>query len=108
MQVRVPGYSIRLCIFLNSPRFKFARSMCSRNMRSQSKTVPKALISRVRARLRCPDDLGGDRVSCEDADRPEEHTSELQSRFELVCRLLHETNNAETEGPREREKTREV
>src|SRR5699024_11772238 len=25
--------------------------------------------------------------------RSEEHTSELQSRFDLVCRLLHEINN---------------
>src|SRR5699024_11670478 len=27
---------------------------------------------------------------CADADRSEEHTSELQSRFDLVCRLLLE------------------
>src|SRR5699024_11908887 len=35
-----------------------------------------------------------------DAERSEEHTSELQSRFDLVCRLLLEKNN--------REKTAEV
>src|SRR5699024_11929521 len=28
-------------------------------------------------------------------DRSEEHTSELQSRFDLVCRLLLETKNSE-------------
>src|SRR5699024_12023554 len=30
--------------------------------------------------------------------RSEEHTSELQSRFDLVCRLLLENNNSETHG----------
>src|SRR5699024_5425730 len=30
-------------------------------------------------------------------DRSEEHTSELQSRFEIVCRLLLEKNNKEVE-----------
>src|SRR5437868_11137470 len=29
-------------------------------------------------------------VSCSDVKRSEEHTSELQSRFDLVCRLLLE------------------
>src|SRR5699024_11306524 len=32
----------------------------------------------------------GGEVRGEDEDRSEEHTSELQSRFELVCRLLLE------------------
>src|SRR5687768_18079397 len=34
--------------------------------------------------------LPEDRVVVEDADRSEEHTSELQSRLHLVCRLLLE------------------
>src|SRR5206468_4960705 len=33
-----------------------------------------------------------------DAHRSEEHTSELQSRSDLVCRLLLEKKNGETEG----------
>src|SRR5207249_10398227 len=32
----------------------------------------------------------GTQVDCERAERSEEHTSELQSRFDLVCRLLLE------------------
>src|SRR5699024_11351283 len=35
--------------------------------------------------------------------RSEEHTSELQSRFDLVCRLLLEKKNRERRGPRARE-----
>src|SRR5438067_5451564 len=33
------------------------------------------------------------------AYRSEEHTSELQSRFDLVCRLLLEKKKAKTRGP---------
>src|SRR5699024_12443754 len=33
---------------------------------------------------------GAEHVLTEDGDRSEEHTSELQSRFDLVCRLLLE------------------
>src|SRR5207249_9085062 len=36
------------------------------------------------------DEIGGDRVASGVAERSEEHTSELQSRFDLVCRLLLE------------------
>src|SRR5699024_11630655 len=32
-------------------------------------------------------------IDIEDILRSEEHTSELQSRFDLVCRLLHEKKN---------------
>src|SRR5699024_12224444 len=32
-------------------------------------------------------------------ERSEEHTSELQSRFELVCRLLLEKKKSDTQGP---------
>src|SRR5687768_18365506 len=34
--------------------------------------------------------LGADVVECRDLERSEEHTSELQSRLHLVCRLLLE------------------
>src|SRR5699024_12358386 len=37
------------------------------------------------------DDLGGVQIISR-INRSEEHTSELQSRFDLVCRLLLETN----------------
>src|SRR5699024_11759097 len=36
-----------------------------------------------------------------DSDRSEEHTSELQSRFDLVCRLLLEKKNNEPLGTSE-------
>src|SRR5699024_11664780 len=47
------------------------------------------------ADLLCPDRMGN--LGAEDLDfaaiRSEEHTSELQSRFDLVCRLLLEKKN---------------
>src|SRR5699024_11765080 len=47
---------------------------------------PRCLISLAPARFPC-------RGRCQDASRSEEHTSELQSRFDLVCRLLLEKKN---------------
>src|SRR5699024_11294712 len=38
----------------------------------------------------------GPQLRCRDLVRSEEHTSELQSRFDLVCRLLLEKQNAGT------------
>src|SRR5699024_11474452 len=46
---------------------------------------------------------GSQRILAADSSRSEEHTSELQSRFELVCRLLLETQNDLT--PRSTEPT---
>src|SRR2546422_5354600 len=46
--------------------------------------------------------LGGERSADLDAPRSEEHTSELQSRLHLVCRLLLEKkkkNNTKTSAP---------
>src|SRR3712207_6865460 len=40
--------------------------------------------------VEAPDDLLADEVAVEDRPRSEEHTSELQSRQYLVCRLLLE------------------
>src|SRR5205809_4999274 len=41
----------------------------------------------------------GDRVTYAKSVRSEEHTSELQSRLHLVCRLLLEKNNTARRGP---------
>src|SRR5256885_5279768 len=41
-------------------------------------------------------DPGTDRPSCSSATRSEEHTSELQSPCNLVCRLLLEKKNSDT------------
>src|SRR5699024_12692968 len=40
--------------------------------------------------------------SCRRRDRSEEHTSELQSRFDLVCRLLLEKKKSCRRGPARR------
>src|SRR3712207_8609424 len=40
---------------------------------------------------------GGDRAACKNAARSEEHTSELQSRQYLVCRLLLEKKHRRIE-----------
>src|SRR5207247_6836649 len=40
-----------------------------------------------------PEHVVGDRLRDPDVGRSEEHTSELQSRVDLVCRLLLEKNN---------------
>src|SRR5437868_12728690 len=54
---------------------------------------PKA--ARTRARL--PPRSGSSYRTC-DSMRSEEHTSELQSRFDLVCRLLLEKKNKNDES----------
>src|SRR5687768_18590644 len=46
-----------------------------------------------RARLRGTDDVGRVHGARRDDGRSEEHTSELQSRLHLVCRLLLEKKN---------------
>src|SRR5699024_11491469 len=44
-------------------------------------------------------DLYGHDVKVEFVDRSEEHTSELQSRFDIVCRLLLEKKNSDILTP---------
>src|SRR5699024_3952560 len=48
-----------------------------------------ATPGRVRKGKKLPGQTGGDKVTIQNL-RSEEHTSELQSRFDLVCRLLLE------------------
>src|SRR5439155_25569579 len=55
--------------------------------RSTSTSPSSAGGSRTRSQASCPRELGD---GCSDLDRSEEHTSELQSRGHLVCRLLLE------------------
>src|SRR5437868_8713102 len=63
---------------------------------------PRGFIGLVKSRQlrginrggRCPIGLCGGRLA-----RSEEHTSELQSRFDLVCRLLLEKKKTHTETP---------
>src|SRR5438067_9996208 len=50
----------------------------------------RALGEGARDEPRAAADIGGARIRPRAVRRSEEHTSELQSRFELVCRLLLE------------------
>src|SRR5690606_39590190 len=61
---------------------------------------PAAIWRRFEARawyLRCPHSWASLRPACRQA-RSEEHTSELQSREKLVCRLLLEKKKRKTTG----------
>src|SRR5687768_18015052 len=42
--------------------------------------------------------LGGSEIASDDGERSEEHTSELQSRLHLVCRLLPGKKNVRVSG----------
>src|SRR5699024_12854972 len=74
--------SSRSVISSASARLTWARSWLA----GMELTELRLLCFGVPALLRCVDE--GD-VKCR-FDRSEEHTSELQSRFEIVCRLLLE------------------
>src|SRR5699024_12208312 len=54
--------------------------------RAQAASTPAYLRSRIRSHS-----------NSAGQERSEEHTSELQSRFDLVCRLLLEQKNQDTE-----------
>src|SRR3712207_8642698 len=55
--------------------------------------------TRVRGRLLCRAERVGARPGVRTCKRSEEHTSELQSRQYLVCRLLLEKKKETTRGP---------
>src|SRR5687768_17802049 len=55
-----------------------------RHRRPQAPPPPASAGRQLGQRMR------GDQQICDDATRSEEHTSELQSRLHLVCRLLLE------------------
>src|SRR5699024_2229542 len=57
--------------------------------------VTTAVFQQVTARAGWFADLLGRLEALAPEDRSEEHTSELQSRFDLVCRLLLEKKNAQ-------------
>src|SRR5438067_3729792 len=57
-------------------------------------TLFRSLLPRVPARARNGRELGAGRHPTRVRSRSEEHTSELQSRFDLVCRLLLEKKKA--------------
>src|SRR5258707_2186055 len=65
------------------------RSNAGEQVPVQARGIPVAIARRPFDRLRC---LGVDefQLLCADVVRSEEHTSELQSRQYLVCRLLLE------------------
>src|SRR5207249_6435766 len=67
------------------------RLMVEGGARVASSFVAAGLVDEIWL-LRGPDRVGADGV----AARSEEHTSELQSRFDLVCRLLLEKKKYDT------------
>src|SRR5437870_11000573 len=81
---RVPG---------NAAPSPAARCSCVRTCRVDgTRFIYASLADNNDTFRRCPDiiSLQGDDVRCEGEERSEEHTSELQSRGQLVCRLLLE------------------
>src|SRR5207249_12310811 len=85
-----------------NPLFFFNFSGPLRNLHSFPTRRSSDLLWRLRLSLwrgllqYLDDGLSGDshRPVLQRPDRSEEHTSELQSRFDLVCRLLLEKNNS--------------
>src|SRR5699024_12532950 len=65
-----------------TPQCKRLRLSCARDSDQFSRNDPVTLAPRGLSHTACPMQV----ASC----RSEEHTSELQSRFDLVCRLLLE------------------
>src|SRR5438067_3864180 len=67
-----------------------------------STLFPYSTLFRSRSDLenvRIADSLAGERVPFGAIDaRSEEHTSELQSRFDVVCRLLRDNKNTQVDG----------
>src|SRR5699024_11492173 len=55
--------------------------------------TPEQILSKLDDDRIKDDDVRHDGRHAHDYDRSEEHTSELQSRFDLVCRLLLEKKN---------------
>src|SRR2546422_7661688 len=61
---------------------------------------PQSCRGRRRERGESSSGLLDDHAPSDDLERSEEHTSELQSRLHLVCRLLLEKKKNETHIPR--------
>src|SRR5207249_7020280 len=62
--------------------------------------TPAAAASRAAARAVLSAAAGSHVAASESTARSEEHTSELQSRFDLVCRLLLEKKKKRSRGSR--------
>src|SRR5690349_23085384 len=88
-------------IFFFSSRRRHTRSLrdwssdvCSSDLLARSASTPCTWPSVLPIRLRIPwERLNRPRTPKTGIDRSEEHTSELQSRRDLVCRLLLEKKN---------------
>src|SRR5699024_12870702 len=96
--ITVPcSYSLLSLLLRRPPRSTlFPYTTLFRSARSPSRPRPLRAPPSRWARSRRPPD-GGDAAIARPRDRAarrsEEHTSELQSRFDLVCRLLLEKKN---------------
>src|SRR5699024_12858583 len=74
--------------------FLFAVSASSAASCARSRESCMSLIVLLHCFTRCSHLLSGGDYDGWQAPRSEEHTSELQSRFDLVCRLLLEKKNS--------------
>src|SRR5438034_6669341 len=68
-------------LFRSSTHPDASRSVCS----TSTTTGPRSALMFIRTTIGLPPEL-----SCGSSERSEEHTSELQSHSDLVCRLLLE------------------
>src|SRR6267142_6281665 len=73
----------------------------------RSTLFPYTTLFRSRPRPATPDDPGADRRSCP-RSRSEEHTSELQSHVNLVCRLLLEKKKKKEQNQNIKKKKKKI
>src|SRR2546429_3154298 len=78
------------CAPFTGPRFERHSSSAQRTSRALPGHTTTPVLPRAPTRRIAPADLAPDRTVLPCPSRSEEHTSELQSRLHLVCRLLLE------------------
>src|SRR6266481_8965645 len=72
-----------------APALSLPRAQCDERIEYHPVDL-QALVERALARVKCPLGRNADVVDAGPPWRSEEHTSELQSQFHIVCRLLLE------------------
>src|SRR3712207_6938557 len=77
-------------LFRSHPAYEAVRALGRLTAHQRGRELRRTIARGLVGRQQHPGDHGADRHR---EDRSEEHTSELQSRQYLVCRLLLEKNN---------------
>src|SRR5699024_11256187 len=75
---------------LHTSSCRVVASPLSAQARGLAQTIGSKVRESAAESLLIGVDVGEGSIACQQLDRSEEHTSELQSRFDLVCRLLLE------------------